>query len=92
MRTPKQGSDPCRGLRGLLRVCLIGSCAVGARASELAEDHTLSMEFVTPHTAWAKPYAGGRTRVRVFIVARAVTSRSGLLFACATARRDFAGP
>jgi beta-galactosidase len=37
------------------------------RASELEEVHQLSMEFVTPHTKWAQPYAGGKTRVLVFI-------------------------
>ena len=26
-------------------------------------DHFLSMEFETPHTKWAKPYAGGPIRV-----------------------------
>ena len=28
----------------------------------LEEEHALSMEFVTPHTPWAKPYAGGTVK------------------------------
>ena len=53
----------------LTAVCLAGLPALPVRASEseLEEDHRLSMEFVTPHTKWAQPYAGGKTRVLVFI-------------------------
>ena len=47
--------------------CFAGWLALPVRASELEEDHQLSMEFVTPHTKWAQPYAGGKTRVLVFI-------------------------
>jgi beta-galactosidase len=32
----------------------------------LEEEHVLSMEFETPHTDWAKPYAGGTTHVLFF--------------------------
>ena len=32
----------------------------------LENEHQLSMEFETPHTKWAKPYAGGKTRVLFF--------------------------
>jgi hypothetical protein len=32
-------------------------------ADELEDEHALSMEFETPHTDWAQPYALGKTRV-----------------------------
>jgi len=32
----------------------------------LENEHQLSMAFETPHTKWAKPYAGGTTRVLFF--------------------------
>ena len=32
----------------------------------LEEEHALSMEFQTPHTVWAKPYAGGTIRAVFF--------------------------
>ena len=35
--------------------------------AELEVDHALTLDFPTPHTDWAQPYAGGRTRV-LFIV------------------------
>lgn len=31
-------------------------------AEELEVEHSLSTDFVTPHTPWAKPYAGGKVR------------------------------
>jgi len=34
-----------------------------AVADELEQDHELSMEFETPHTDWARPYALGKVRV-----------------------------
>jgi len=40
------------------------------RARDFLElQHTLSTNFVTPHTAWAKPYAGGRLRAVFFAAA-----------------------
>ena len=36
------------------------------RAEQLEIQHRLSMEFETPHTKWAKPYGGGKTRVLCF--------------------------
>ena len=33
---------------------------------ELELDHALTLEVVTPHTDWAKPYALGKTRVLFF--------------------------
>ena len=75
MRAPNRSQDSSRMVKGLLAACLIGSLAIAVRASELEEDHTLSMEFVTPHTRWAKPYAGGKTRVLVFINGRGTLPR-----------------
>ena len=57
------------GLVMAMAVALIMSAttrAPGAAASELEEDHALSMEFETPHTDWAKPYALGKVRVLYF--------------------------
>jgi hypothetical protein len=31
--------------------------------AELEVDHALTLEFPTPHTDWAQPYVGGKTRV-----------------------------
>ena len=39
----------------LAAACLCGLLELTVRASELEEDHRLSMEFVTPHTKWANP-------------------------------------
>ena len=33
---------------------------------KLEQEHSLSMEFETPHTKWAKPFASGKTRVLFF--------------------------
>jgi len=52
---------------GLAIACLRSRLELAVRASELEEDHRLSMEFVTPHTKWAQPYAAGKTRMLVFI-------------------------
>ncbi len=34
--------------------------------NQLEVEHSLTTDFVTPHTRWAKPYAGGRIRVLAF--------------------------
>ena len=39
-------------------------------AAELEVDHNVTSAFVTPHTAWAKPYAPGTTRVLFFVNGR----------------------
>ncbi len=68
MGTPRRRSWAGRVMApALAAVCLAGWLELPLRASELEEDHRLSMEFVTPHTKWAQPYAGGTTRVLVFI-------------------------
>jgi len=55
---------------GLL-VCLVSLCTSVADAAspdmkELEIDHALTFDFPTPHTKWAKPYAGGKIRVLFF--------------------------
>ena len=47
-------------------------------AAELELDHTLSMEFETPHTKWAKPYARGTIRVLLFCNGRGTVPREGV--------------
>ncbi len=75
MHVRNRSRDSSRMVKGLLSACLIGSLAIAVQASELEDDHRLSMDFVTPHTAWAKPYAGGKTRVLVFINGRGTLPR-----------------
>ena len=75
MHVPNQNSGPSSTMRGLFAACLIGLLPLTARASEIEEDHALSMDFVTPHTRWAKPYARGKTRVLVFINGRGTLPR-----------------
>ena len=43
---------------------VVGSLVGGtAWADELDDDHALSLDFQTPHTDWAQPYALGPLRV-----------------------------
>ncbi|MBM4081629.1 MAG: hypothetical protein FJ278_18135, partial [Planctomycetes bacterium] len=35
--------------------------------AEIEAEHNVVSEFVTPHTAWAKPYALGKTRALFFV-------------------------
>ncbi len=42
---------------------------------ELEMDHNVHSELVTPHTAWAKPYAQGRIRVLFFVNGRGTSAR-----------------
>ena len=54
MNTPDRRSWAGRVMTGALAAaCLAGWLELPVRASELEEDHRLSMEFVTPHTKWA---------------------------------------
>ena len=48
---------------GLFGVCL---AAPVAATPTLEQEQEIRMSFVTPHTPWAKPYAGGTTRVLFF--------------------------
>ncbi|MBM4039818.1 MAG: hypothetical protein FJ290_15030 [Planctomycetes bacterium] len=58
---------------------LLGCFAAAAQdAAELELDHEMSMEFETPHTKWARPYARGRLRVLMFCNGRGTTPREGV--------------
>ena len=64
---------------GLALVVALASAAAWAQdAAELELDHTLSMEFETPHTKWAKPYAGGTMRVLLICNGRGTVPREGV--------------
>ena len=54
-----------RGLVSVLGVALLAAGGA-ALATTLDEDHRLSLEFATPHTDWAQPYARGPVRVLFF--------------------------
>ena len=43
--------------------------------AELELDHNVKSTFVTPHTAWAKPYVSGTTRVLFFVDGRGTNPR-----------------
>lgn len=47
----------------------------GAMGDEVEENHRLSLEFVTPHTDWAQPYALGKVRVLFFSSGRDTHAR-----------------
>ena len=44
----------------------LGALARGQDLAELEVDHALTLDFTTPHTDWAQPYAGQKTRVLIF--------------------------
>ncbi|MFW5869089.1 MAG: hypothetical protein ACOCX2_14790, partial [Armatimonadota bacterium] len=56
---------------GLLGV----TCALAQDMAELEVDHAMTLEFETPHTDWAQPYAGESTRVLVFCNGRGTVPR-----------------
>ncbi len=60
----------------LLVACAFPAVAAAMDADELEADHELSMEFVTPHVNWARPYAGGPTRVLFFCNGRGTIPRN----------------
>ena len=61
-----------------LAALLAASAAFGQDAAELELDHTLSLEFETPHVKWAKPYARGTLRVLLFCNGRGTVPREGV--------------
>ncbi len=64
---------------GTVLVALLAcSMAWAQDAAELELDHTLSMEFETPHVKWAKPYARGTIRVLLFCNGRGTVPREGV--------------
>ena len=54
-------------------------CAVAQDRAELEVDHALTLDFPTPHTDWAQPYALGTTRVLFFTDGRGGRPRPGLM-------------
>jgi len=51
----------------LLGLLLVGGVCLAQDMAELDIDHNVRSEFTTPHTAWAVPYALGKTRVLFFL-------------------------
>lgn len=51
-------------------LCLVQARLAAQDRAELEVDHDVRTRFVTPHTAWAKPYSLGKTRVLFFLRAR----------------------
>jgi len=62
----------------MITLVIIALIAAGAAAQDMAElevDHALTFDFPTPHTDWAQPYAGERTRVLFFTDGRGTNPR-----------------
>jgi len=59
----------------LLGLMFVGGACLGQDMAELEVDHNVDSEFVTPHTAWAKPYVLGKTRVLFFLNGRGTNPR-----------------
>ena len=54
---------------------LVATVAFAQDMEELEVDHALTLDFETPHTDWAQPYAGESTRVLVFCNGRGTVPR-----------------
>jgi len=57
------------------------SLAYPAQCQDLAElevDHALTLDFTTPHTDWAQPYAGQKTRVLFFCSGQGTVPREAV--------------
>jgi len=66
----------CSALRRLAMAVLAVTCGLAAQdMAELNVDHALTLEFETPHTDWAQPYALGPTRVLFFCNGRGTVPR-----------------
>ena len=50
----------------LMLLAFLSGVACGQDMAELEIDHALTFDFPTPHTEWARPYAGGKMRVLFF--------------------------
>ena len=50
----------------------------GQDLAELEVDHALTLDFTTPHTDWAQPYAGQKTRVLFFCDGRGTVPREAV--------------
>ena len=62
----------------LLGLMLVGGTCLAQDMAELEVDHNVNSEFVTPHTAWATPYALGKTRVLFFLNGRGTNPREAI--------------
>ncbi len=56
-------------------ILIATGCAVAQDRAELEVDHALTLDFPTPHTDWAQPYALGKTRVLFFTDGRGTNPR-----------------
>jgi len=62
----------------LLGLILTDGVCLAQDMAELEVDHNVNSEFVTPHTAWATPYALGKTRVLFFLNGRGTNPREAV--------------
>jgi len=62
----KIAKETCRVVPLLAAAMGLLLMPLAAGADDLEDEHELSMEFVTPHTNWAKPYAGPKIRALFF--------------------------
>ncbi len=67
-----------RVTRHAFLILLACGAAFAQDATELELDHTLSMDFETPHVKWAKPYARGAIRVLFFCNGRGTVPREAV--------------
>jgi len=61
-----------------LALWVFAAATLAQDAAELDLEHSLSTDFVTPHTRWARPYARGRVRVLMFCNGRGTVPREGV--------------
>ncbi|MFP4056614.1 MAG: beta-galactosidase [Candidatus Brocadiia bacterium] len=61
-----------------LAAALACGLAAGQDAEELELDHQMATDFETPHTKWARPYAGGTLRVLLLCNGRGTVPREGV--------------
>jgi len=54
---------------------LTASLCLAQDMAELEVDHNVNSDLVTPHTAWATPYALGKTRALFFVNGRGTSAR-----------------
>jgi len=65
-RTPTLTRRLCAFLACMLSLSISAAQASSPDFKELEIDHALTFDLQTPHTKWAKPYVGGKTRVLFF--------------------------
>ncbi len=64
----------------LTMIALIAAapCLLAQDRAELEVDHAMTLDYPTPHTDWAQPYAGEPTRVLLFCDGRGTNPRVGV--------------